>query len=81
VRLGSLEPVHIILAKQGILPLTVVLVLVACVLARGQGLSSQSCALGLVMFLITARILSPLDLGSRQSANIPTDGAQEERVE
>src|ERR1700730_8173088 len=69
VRFGSLEPVHVILAKQGILPLTVVLVLVACMVACGQALSLQFCALGLVTFLITAQIFSPLDLGSRQSAN------------
>ena len=69
VRFGSLEPVHVILAKQGTLPSTVVLVLVACVLACGRALSLQFCALGLVTFLITAQIFSPLDLGSRQSAN------------
>jgi putative colanic acid biosysnthesis UDP-glucose lipid carrier transferase len=69
VRFGSLEPVHVILAKQGTLPLTVVLILVACVFACGQALSLQFCALGLVTFLITAQIFSPLDLGSRQSAS------------
>src|SRR5258707_15050112 len=69
VRFGSLEPVHVIMAKQGTLPLTVVLVLVACVLACGQAFSLQFCALGLVTFLITAQILSPLDLGSRESVH------------
>jgi putative colanic acid biosynthesis UDP-glucose lipid carrier transferase len=69
VRFGSLEPVHVILAKQGTLPLTVVLILVACVFACGQTLSLQFCALGLVTFLITAQIFSPLDLSSRQSAS------------
>ena len=66
VRFGSLEPVHVTLAKQGVLLLTSVLVLAACVLARGQALSLQFNALGLVTFLITAQIFSPLDLGSRQ---------------
>jgi Undecaprenyl-phosphate glucose phosphotransferase len=69
VRFGSLEPVHVILAKQGTLPSTVVLVLVACVLACGQALSLQFCALGLVTFLITGQIFSPLDIGSRKSMN------------
>src|ERR1700688_3431360 len=69
VRFGSLEPVHVTLAKQGTLPLTVVLVLVACVFVCGQALSLQFCALGLVTFLITAQIFSPLDLGSRQSGS------------
>jgi Undecaprenyl-phosphate glucose phosphotransferase len=69
VRFGSLEPVPVTLAKQGVLPLTSVLVLAACALARGQALSLQFYALGLVAFLITAQIFSPLDLGSRQGTS------------
>jgi putative colanic acid biosynthesis UDP-glucose lipid carrier transferase len=65
VRFGSLEPARITLAKQTILPLVVVLALAACVLACGQSLSLQFCALGLVAFLITAQVFSPLELGNR----------------
>jgi putative colanic acid biosysnthesis UDP-glucose lipid carrier transferase len=68
VRFGSLEPTHVTLAKQGILPLTVVLTLAACVFACGQSLSLQFCALGLVAFLISAQVFSPLDLGNRKGA-------------
>jgi putative colanic acid biosynthesis UDP-glucose lipid carrier transferase len=64
VRFGSLEPAHVTLAKQSILPLVVVLALAVCVLACGQSLSLQFCALGLVAFLITAQVFSPLDLGN-----------------
>jgi len=65
VRFGSLEPAHVTLAKQSILPLVVVLTLGVCVFACGQSLSLQFDALGLVAFLITAQVFSPLDLGSR----------------
>jgi putative colanic acid biosynthesis UDP-glucose lipid carrier transferase len=64
VRFGSLEPVHVTFAKQGILPLTVVLALAVCVLACGQSLSLQFGALGLVAFLISTQVFSPLDLGT-----------------
>jgi putative colanic acid biosynthesis UDP-glucose lipid carrier transferase len=63
VRFGSLEPARITLAKRNILPLVVVLALAVCVLACGQFLSLQFCALGLVAFLIAAQVFSPLDLG------------------
>jgi putative colanic acid biosynthesis UDP-glucose lipid carrier transferase len=66
VRFGSLEPAHVTLAKQSILPLVVVLTLGVCVLACGQSLSLQFCALGLVAFLIPAQVFSPLELGNRQ---------------
>jgi putative colanic acid biosynthesis UDP-glucose lipid carrier transferase len=66
VRFGSLEAAHITLARQSILPLVVVFVLALCVLAYGQSLSLQFCALALVAFLITAQVFSPLDLGDRQ---------------
>jgi putative colanic acid biosynthesis UDP-glucose lipid carrier transferase len=64
VRFGSLEPAHVTLAKQSILPSVVVLALAVCVLACGQSLSLQFCGLGLVAFLITAQVFSPLDLGN-----------------
>src|SRR6267378_5384011 len=64
VRFGSLEPARVTLAKQSVLPLVVVLALAVCVLACGQSLSLQFCALGVVAFLITAQVFSPLDLGS-----------------
>jgi putative colanic acid biosysnthesis UDP-glucose lipid carrier transferase len=64
VRFGSLELAHVTLAKQGILPLTVVLTLCGCMLAFNQSLSMEFCALGLVAFLITAQVFSPLDLGN-----------------
>jgi putative colanic acid biosynthesis UDP-glucose lipid carrier transferase len=62
VRFGSLEPAHVTLAKQSILPLVVVLNLALCVLLCGQRLSLELYALGLVAFLITAQIFSPLDM-------------------
>jgi putative colanic acid biosysnthesis UDP-glucose lipid carrier transferase len=65
VRFGSLEPAHVILAKQSILPLVVVLTLALCVLIGGRPLSLEFCALGLVAFLISAQVFSPLDLGNR----------------
>jgi putative colanic acid biosynthesis UDP-glucose lipid carrier transferase len=64
VRFGSLEPAHVTLAKQGLLPLVVVVTLAACVLACGGSLTLQFYALGLVAFLITAQVFSPWDLGN-----------------
>src|SRR5258708_12713023 len=71
VRFGSLEPAHVTLAKQYILPLVVVLALAVCVLACGQSLTLQFCALGLVAFLITAQVFSPLNLGNTPAARRP----------
>jgi len=68
VRFGSLEPAHVTLAKQGILPLVVVAMLAVCALAGGRRLSLEFYALGLVVFLITAQIFSPLDLGNTRGA-------------
>jgi putative colanic acid biosynthesis UDP-glucose lipid carrier transferase len=68
VRFGSLEPVHVTLAKQSILPLVVVLALAVCVLACGQSLTLQFCALGLVAFLIAAQVFGPLDLAINPDA-------------
>jgi putative colanic acid biosysnthesis UDP-glucose lipid carrier transferase len=68
VRFGSLEPVHLTLAKQGILPLAVVVTLAVCVLIGGQPLTLQFSALGLVAFLISAQVFSPLNLGNRTDA-------------
>jgi putative colanic acid biosynthesis UDP-glucose lipid carrier transferase len=64
VRFGSLEPAHVTLAKQSTLPAVVVLTLAACVLACGGSLTLQFYALGVVAFLITAQVFSPLDLGN-----------------
>jgi hypothetical protein len=68
VRFGSLEPARVTLAKQSILPSVVVLALAVCVLTCGQSLSLQFCALGVVAFLITAQVFSPLDLGNSPDA-------------
>jgi len=46
--------------------LVVVLALAVCVLACGRSLTLQFFALGLVAFLITAQVLSPLEFGNRQ---------------
>ncbi len=66
VRFGSLEPAHVTLAKQSILPLVVVLMLAVCMLAGGQAPSLEFYALGLVAFLIAAQVFSPLDLGNHR---------------
>ena len=63
VRFGSLDPAHVTVAKQSIFPVIVVLTLAVCVLLSGQHLSLQFYALGLVTFLIAARVFSPFDLG------------------
>ncbi len=66
VRFGSLEPAHVTLAKQSVLPLVVLVTLAICMLIHGQPPSLQFYALGLVVFLISARIFSPLDLAIHQ---------------
>ncbi len=71
VRFGSLEAAHITMARHVILPLVVVLTLALCVVVRGQSLTLQFCALGLVTFLITAQIFSPLGFDNRQSTTKP----------
>src|SRR5271166_4744446 len=62
VRFGSLEPAHVTLAKQCILPSLVVLTLALCIRAGGHALSREFYALGLVAFLISVQVFSPLDL-------------------
>jgi putative colanic acid biosysnthesis UDP-glucose lipid carrier transferase len=62
VRFGSFEPPLITLAKRSALPLVIVLVLANCMLIDGQSLSLQFWALALLVFLIAAQVLSPLDL-------------------
>jgi len=64
VRFGSLDPAHVTVAKQSIFPVVVVLTLAVCVLVSGQHLSLEFYALGLVTFLIAARVFSPFDLGN-----------------
>jgi putative colanic acid biosynthesis UDP-glucose lipid carrier transferase len=66
VRFGSLEPAHVTLAKRSILPLVVVLNLAICIVLCGQHLSLQFCALGLVAFLVSAQVFSPLLLSNRK---------------
>jgi putative colanic acid biosynthesis UDP-glucose lipid carrier transferase len=68
VRFGSLEPAHVTLAKQSVLPSVVVLTLAICMLVYGQPQSLQFYALGLVVFLIAAYIFSPLDLAMHKGA-------------
>jgi putative colanic acid biosynthesis UDP-glucose lipid carrier transferase len=68
VRFGSIEPAHITLAKQIILPSLVVLMLAICMRAAGQALSREVCALGLVAFLIAAQVLSPLEFRNRNAS-------------
>jgi putative colanic acid biosynthesis UDP-glucose lipid carrier transferase len=64
VRFGSLDSAHVTVAKQIIFPLVVVLTLAVCVLVSSHHLSLEFCALGLVTFLVAARVFSPLDLGN-----------------
>jgi putative colanic acid biosysnthesis UDP-glucose lipid carrier transferase len=66
VRFGSLEPALFTLAKRSALPLVIVLVLANCMLIDGQSLSMQFWALALLVFLISAQVLSPLDLRHRE---------------
>src|SRR5271168_1254135 len=68
VRFGSLEPAHVTLAKQSILPLVVVFMLAVCVFACGRLLSVEFYALGLVAFLISAQVFSPVDLANAWGA-------------
>jgi len=68
VRFGSLEAAQITLAKQGILPLIVVLMLAICMRFCGQALSTEFYALGLVAFLISAQVFSPLGLRSQNAS-------------
>jgi putative colanic acid biosynthesis UDP-glucose lipid carrier transferase len=74
VRFGSLEPAHLTLAKQSILPAVVVLNLALCVFICGQPLSLEFYALGLVAFLITAQIFSPLSIhrGTERARKVVT---------
>jgi putative colanic acid biosynthesis UDP-glucose lipid carrier transferase len=64
VRFGSLEPAHVTFAKQGILPLVVVFMLAVCAFACARPLSVEFLALGLVAFLISIQVFSPMDLAN-----------------
>ena len=68
VRFGSLDPAYLTLLKRSTLPLVTVCVLAACMLIGGQSASLQYCGLALVAFLISAQVLSPLDLRNQESA-------------
>ncbi len=65
VRFGSMDPAYVVLAKWCALPSLVVLMLAICTVAGGQSLRREFYALGLLAFLISARIFSPLSLGNR----------------
>src|SRR5450755_4905445 len=71
VRFGSLEPAQVTILKQCTLPLVAVLTLAICTLIRSHSWSLELSGLGLVTFLISAQIFSPLDLGKRPG----TEGA------
>jgi putative colanic acid biosynthesis UDP-glucose lipid carrier transferase len=71
VRFGSLEPAQVTILKQCTLPLVAVLTLAICTLIRGNSWSLELSGLGLVTFLVSAQIFSPLDLGKRPG----TEGA------
>lgn len=60
VRFGTLEPAHFTFAKHSALPCLVVLMLTLIMLLGRHPLSREFYALGLVAFLISARIFSPL---------------------
>jgi putative colanic acid biosynthesis UDP-glucose lipid carrier transferase len=62
VRFGTLEAAHVTIAKQSLLPCVVVAMLGLSMLLFGQPWKSELFALGLVAFLISAQIFSPLDL-------------------
>src|SRR5476649_2458766 len=68
VRFGTLEPGHITLVKRSALPLLAVLVLALLMRISGNPLPREFYALELVSFLITAQILSPLDLRNLNDA-------------
>lgn len=72
VRLGSMEPAHVTLTKQSVLPSMVVVVLWLSALIFGQPITTNLCALALVAFIVSAQILSPLDVArSSASGSIP----------
>jgi putative colanic acid biosynthesis UDP-glucose lipid carrier transferase len=64
VRFGSMDSAYVTLAKRSVLPSLVVFSLVLCMLAGGETWHSGFYALGLLTFLISARIFSPLNLAN-----------------
>jgi putative colanic acid biosysnthesis UDP-glucose lipid carrier transferase len=68
VRFGTLEPAHITLVKRSALPLLAVLVLALVMRISGKPWPREFYALELVSFLITAQVLSPLDLRNLDDA-------------
>jgi putative colanic acid biosynthesis UDP-glucose lipid carrier transferase len=70
VRLGKLEPVHVTLARQVLLPLVVVFTLALCAIVVGNGLRPEFYALALLTFFVAAQVIGPfewrgLDAGRR----------------
>jgi putative colanic acid biosynthesis UDP-glucose lipid carrier transferase len=68
VRFGTLEPAHITLVKRIALPLLAVMVLALVMRISGKPWPREFYALELVSFLITAQVLSPLDLRNLDDA-------------
>jgi len=66
VRFGSIEPARVTILKRCMLPFVTVLTLAICTLIRGQSWSFELSGLGLVTFLISAQIFTPLDLEKRK---------------
>jgi putative colanic acid biosysnthesis UDP-glucose lipid carrier transferase len=62
VRFGNHEPAILTLVKHATLPLTVVLMLLLCSVIGRQPVSLQCLAIALMAYLMSAQILSPLDL-------------------
>jgi len=62
IRFGNLEPAVLTVVKRSTLPVTAIVTLALCLLAGGRSLSLQFWALGLVTFLASSQILSPLDI-------------------
>jgi putative colanic acid biosysnthesis UDP-glucose lipid carrier transferase len=66
VRFGNHEPAVLVLVKQATLPLTAVMMLMLCNMIGGQPISLQCWATATIAYLISAQILTPLDLRNRE---------------
>jgi putative colanic acid biosynthesis UDP-glucose lipid carrier transferase len=61
VRLGKLEPVHVTLARQVLLPLVIVMTLAVCASVVGSGLRPEFYALALLTFFVAAQVFGPFE--------------------
>ncbi len=68
VRFGNHDPAIFTIIKHATFPLVCVLVLAGCMLLGSQGFSARFWALGLLTFLISAQIFTPLDVRTQQSS-------------